>query len=119
MKTIYIIRQEKSKFRESISFITSPGYVKGGDSRKKAGLSGGPSRVITDKAIFGFHPETKKMMLVSIHPGNKLDDVLSTMGFSPLIPQDVPFTEPPTSEQLRLIREAIDPEGMYMGSQVK
>ena len=79
-KTIYIMRQEERKFRETISFVTSPGFVNGGDSRKQAGLSGGPSRVITDKAVFGFHPETKKMMLVSIHPGNKLEDVLALGG---------------------------------------
>ena len=114
-KTIYIMRQEERKFRETISFITSPGYINGGDSRKKAGLPGGPSRVITDRAIFGFDQETKRMMLVSIHPGNKLDDVLASMGFRPVIPQQVPFTEPPSYEQLRLIREVIDPERMYMG----
>jgi glutaconate CoA-transferase, subunit B len=113
-KTVYIMRQEERKFRESISFITSPGYMSGGCSREAAGLRGGPSRVITDKAIFGFHPKTKKMMLVSIHPGNKLEDVLSTLGFRPIIPARVPETEPPAAEQLRLIREVIDPEQMYM-----
>jgi len=114
-KTIFIMRQEERKFRETISFITSPGFIKGGDSRQKAGLWGGPSRVITDKAIFGFHPETKQMSLISIHPGNTLEDVTSSMGFPPLVPPQVPFTEPPTSEQLRLMREVIDPDGMYMG----
>jgi glutaconate CoA-transferase subunit B len=114
-KTITIIRHEERKLREAINFITSPGFIKGGDSRQKAGLSGGPARVITNKAVFGFHPETKRMMLISIHPGNKLEDVLSTMGFRPVIPQEVPVTEPPTAEQLRLIREEIDPERMYMG----
>ncbi len=113
-KTIIIMRQEKRKFRQTISFVTSPGFVNGGDSRKKAGLQGGPSRVITDKAIYGFDPETKAMMLVSIHPGSTLRDVTSTLGFEPIVPPHVPFTEPPTSEQLRLIREVIDPERMYM-----
>jgi glutaconate CoA-transferase subunit B len=108
------MRQEERKFRESISFITNPGYLKGGDSRQKAGLPGGPSRVITDKAIFGFDPETKRMTLISIHPGNKIDDVLAAMSFRPLIPQQTAVTEPPTPEQLRLIREEIDPERMYM-----
>ena len=82
-KTILIMRQEERKFRETISFVTSPGFVSGGDSRKKAGLAGGPGRVITDKAIYGFHPETKKMVLISIHPGNTLEDVISTLGLSP------------------------------------
>ena len=80
-RTIIIMRHEARKLKQAISFITSPGYITGGDSRLKAGLGGGPSRVITDKAIFGFHPETKQMMLISIHPGNTLEDVLGTMGF--------------------------------------
>ncbi len=114
-RTIIIMRHEARKLREAISFVTSPGYLGGGDCRAEAGLRGGPARVITDKAIFGFHPQTKQMMLVSIHPGNTLDDVLGTMGFAPAMPANVPFTEPPTAEQIRLIREEIDPKRMYMG----
>jgi glutaconate CoA-transferase, subunit B len=114
-RTIIIMRHETRKLKQAISFITSPGYISGGDSRAKTGLRGGPDRVITDKAIFGFHPETRQMMLISIHPGNTLEDVLGTMGFAPALPQVVPFTEPPAEEQLRLIREVIDPQRMYMG----
>ena len=114
-RTIIIMRHEARKLRAAISFVTSPGYITGGDSRQQTGLWGGPSRVITDKAIFGFHPETKQMMLISIHPGNTLDDVLNTMGFAPVVPQSLPYTDPPTEEQLHLIREVIDPKRMYMG----
>lgn len=114
-RTIIIMRQEERKLRESISFITSPGYLQGGSSRAAAGLRGGPSKVITDKAIFGFHPESKELMILSIHPGITLDEVRSTMGFSPLVPESLPSTEAPTAEQLRLIREQIDPDRMYMG----
>ena len=114
-RTIIIMRHDERKLKKTISFVTSPGYVTGGESRAKAGLSGGPSRVITDKAIFGFHPETKQMMLMSIHPGNTIEDVVGTMGFAPVVPQHVPYTEPPEKEQLRIIREVIDPRKMYMG----
>jgi glutaconate CoA-transferase subunit B len=114
-RTIIIMRHDARKLKKTISFVTSPGYVTGGESRAKAGLSGGPSRVITDKAIFGFHPETKQMMLMSIHPGNTIEDVVGTMGFAPVVPKKVPFTEPPEKEQLRIIREVIDPRKMYMG----
>jgi glutaconate CoA-transferase subunit B len=114
-RTIIIMRHEERKLKETISFITSPGFISGSDSRIKAGLSGGPSRVITDKAIFGFHPQTKQMQLLSIHPGITLEEVLNTMGFTPDVPEQVPFTEPPTQEQVRLIREVIDPQRMYMG----
>jgi glutaconate CoA-transferase, subunit B len=114
-RTILIMRHDARKLKKTISFVTSPGYVTGGDSRAKAGLSGGPSRVITDKAIFGFHPETKQMMVLTIHPGNTIEDVVGTMGFAPVVPKKVPFTEPPEKEQLRIIREVIDPRKMYMG----
>jgi glutaconate CoA-transferase subunit B len=114
-RTIIIMRHEVRKLKKVISFVTSPGYLTGAHSREEAGLVGGPSRVITDKAIFGFHPDSKRMMLVSIHPGNTIEDVINTMGFKPEIPSSVPFTEAPSSEQLRLIREQIDPNKMYMG----
>jgi len=114
-KTIIIIRHEARKLKHAVSFITSPGFIAGGNSRAQAGLQGGPSRVITDKAILGFDPVTKQMSIISLHPGNTLDDVLKNMGFAPQVPSNVPFTEPPTAEQLRLIREVIDPQGVYMG----
>jgi len=113
-KTVYIMRHQERKLRQTVSFITSPGYIEGGESRAKAGLTGGPCRVITDKAIFGFHPETKRMSIQSIHPGNTIEDVVATMGFEPHLPEHVPYTEPPTSDQLKLIREEIDPERMYI-----
>jgi acyl CoA:acetate/3-ketoacid CoA transferase beta subunit len=114
-RTIIIMRHEARKLNAAISFITSPGYIGGGNQRTEAGLLGGPSRVITDKAIFGFHPETRKMQLLSIHPGTTLEDVLANMSFQPVISPDIPFTEPPEAEQLRLIREVIDPGRTYMG----
>jgi len=114
-RTIIIMRHEARKLKQAISFITSPGYLHGGASRAESGLKGGPSRVITDKAIFGFEPTSKRMQLLSIHPGNTLEDVLNTMGFEPVINAQVPFTEPPTARELYLIREVIDPKRMYMG----
>lgn len=113
-RTVIIIRHEARKFRELVSFITSPGYLRGGNEREAAGLRGGPVRVITDRAIFGFDPQTRRMRLESIHPHTTLEDVLANMGFRPVVPDHVPVTEPPTAEQIRLIREEIDPEGIYV-----
>jgi len=114
-RTVIIIRHEKRKLNQVVSFITSPGYLKGGDQREKLNLRGGPARLITDKAIFGFDPESKKMRLESIHPNTKLEDVLSNMSFEPIVPSKVNLTEIPTQEQVRLIREEIDPENKYSG----
>lgn len=112
-RTVIIIRHEARKLNEAVSFVTSPGYLRGGGDREAAGLQGEPSRVITDKAVFGFDPVSKRMRLESIHPGTALEDVLSNMAFQPIVPDGLPVTEPPTAEQVRLIREEIDPEGMY------
>ncbi len=115
-RTVVTIRHEARKLNEAVSFITSPGYLHGGDEREKSGLMGAPSRVITDKAIFDFDPQSKRMRLKSIHPNTTLEDVLDNMSFKPVIPDNLPVTEPPTAEQVRLIREEIDPENAYAGS---
>jgi len=114
-RTIIIIRHEARKLNEAVSFVTSPGYLRGGEDRAAAGLRGGPSRVITDKAIFGFDPESRRMRIESIHPGTSLDDVLANLSFQPVVPAELPITQPPTAEQVWLIRHEIDPEGMYGG----
>ena len=114
-RTITIIRHEARKLNEAVTFVTSPGYLRGGEEREAAGLSGGPSRVITDKAIFDFDPKSKRMRLVSIHPGITQEEVLANMSFQLVLPDYLPITEPPTAEQIRLIREEIDPNGMYAG----
>jgi glutaconate CoA-transferase subunit B len=114
-RTIIIVRHEARKLNEAVSFMTSPGYLRGNGEREAAGLWGGPSRLITDKAIFGFDPVSKRMRLGSVHPGTTVEDVVSNMSFAPIVPGDLPTTEPPTAEQVRLIREEIDPEGMYAG----
>lgn len=114
-RTVIIIRHEARKLKEAVSFITSPGYLQGGESRAQAGLRGGPARVITDKAIFGFDPVSKRMRIESIHPGNTLEDVVANLGFTPVVPEQIATTPPPTAEQIRLIREEIDPAGMYSG----
>ncbi len=115
-RVVVTIRHETRKLNEAVSFLTSPGYLRGGDERAKLGLVGGPSRLITDKAVFGYDPQSKRMRLESIHPNTTLEDVLANMSFRPIMPDNIPFTELPTAEQVRLIREEIDPERAYAGS---
>jgi glutaconate CoA-transferase subunit B len=112
-RTVIIIRHEARKLKEAVSFVTSPGYLRGPGEREKAGLIGGPSVVITDKAVFDFDEESRRMRVRSVHPDTTLDDVLANMGFAPVVPQVVRKTETPTAEEVRLIREEIDPLGLY------
>lgn len=114
-RTVIIIRHEARKLNEAISFITSPGYLRGSGEREKAGLIGGPSVVITDKAVFDFDEETGRMRVRSVHPDSSIDDVLANMSFKPVLPKSISQTEVPTVEEVRIIREEIDPEGKYRG----
>jgi glutaconate CoA-transferase subunit B len=106
---------KKRTFVEKVDFITSVGYLDGGTSREDAGLRpGGPSRVITDKAIFGFDAETRRMEVQSVHASSSLDEVLAEMSFAPRVPGEVPTTQAPTEDEVRLIREVIDPRGILL-----
>jgi glutaconate CoA-transferase subunit B len=73
----------------------------------------GPQLVVTDKAIFRFDEETGEMILSSIHPGITVQDVQAEVGWPLKVAPDVRTTEPPTTAELRLIREELDPGGAY------
>jgi acyl CoA:acetate/3-ketoacid CoA transferase beta subunit len=112
--TIIIIRHERRKLVERLFHNTSPGHLSGGFSRPRAGLrGGGPSRVLTDKAVFGFDDNTRRMKLLSIHPGVTDEELIAETGFSLEIPPHCPRTPPPSEEEVRLIREELDPNQMY------
>jgi len=115
-REIIIVDHEKRNFVDRVDFISGVGYLDGPGAREKAGLiRGGPCMILTDKAIFDFHPETKLVQLKSIHPGVNLDDVIADTGFThDYVPDEVPETPPPTDEELRLIREVIDPRGLLI-----
>jgi glutaconate CoA-transferase subunit B len=114
-RVIIIVAHQRRKFQERLHYLTTPGFLEGGDSRKRAGLlGGGPSRVITDLAILGFEPVSKRMRLESLHPGVMLEEVREQTGFELLLPSRIPETEAPTMDQIRLLREKIDPEGEYL-----
>jgi glutaconate CoA-transferase subunit B len=98
---------------EKVDYISAAGYLDGGDARKRLGLEHGPQLVISNLAVMDFEPVSKRMRLKSVHPGISVDDVREATGFELLIPEGtVPQTRSPTKEQVRLIREEIDPDGM-------
>jgi glutaconate CoA-transferase subunit B len=114
-----IMRQSRRSFVEKIDFRTTPGNLGGGAEgarirRTQGWLGRGPSVVVTDLAIHRFM-ETGEMRLESVHPGATLDEVRATMGWDPIIAEPLPTTPAPAAEELRLIREELDPLGAYTG----
>ena len=115
-RVIVIMRHEKRKLPAAVSHLTSPGFP-GGKPRAELGLrGGGPHRIITDKAVMGFDRDSHSAALLSLHPGVSLEDVLANTGFPLRVPDAVPPTPLPTDEELRLLREEIDPGSVYLGS---
>ena len=113
-RVVVIMRHEKRKLRQAVAHLTSPGFV-GGRGRRELGLRGdGPHRLITDNAVIGFDPDTHSATLLSLHPMVGLEEVLEKTGFPLHIPTEVPATPLPSAEEVRLLREEIDPKGIYL-----
>ena len=109
---VVLLEHKKERLPERVSFMTSPGYGDGPGWRKRVGLPrGGPSAVITTKAVLRFGNECEAY-LDSIHPGIEVDDVLSSTGWKLQHPENVQQTPEPSSEELRAIRE-YDKEGFW------
>jgi acyl CoA:acetate/3-ketoacid CoA transferase beta subunit len=113
-RVVVIMRHEKRKLRNAIAHLTSPGFLDG-RSREEMGLRGsGPHRLVTDHAVIGFDSKTHLATLISLHPTATMEEVLENTGFPLQMPKDVPSTPPPTDEEIRLLREEIDPRNLYL-----
>jgi glutaconate CoA-transferase subunit B len=109
-KVFVIMPQSKRSFVEKIDFVTSPGHLGG---KRPPGWGGGPSVVVTNLAVYRFAPGTGEMELSSLHPGVSVDEVRENTSWDLRVPENVPETGAPTDEELRLIREELDPGGAY------
>jgi glutaconate CoA-transferase, subunit B len=109
---VVLLEHKKERLPERVSFLTSPGNGDGGDWRKRVGLPrGGPSAVITTKAVLHFGSEGEAY-LASVHPGVEVGDVLTNTGWNLKLGANVASTPEPSSEELQVIRE-YDREGFW------
>jgi glutaconate CoA-transferase subunit B len=101
---------------EEVDFITTPGYLSGPGTREAAGLppDTGPFRVVSNLAVLGFHPQSKRMMLLATQPGVSVEDVIENTGFDLVIAEEVESNPPPTEDELQLLRGEIDQDGLYI-----
>ncbi len=115
-RTLYIMRNQSLRtFVNQVDFLTTPGYLNGPGAREQAGLPAGtgPYRVITQLGIYGFDEASKRLKLISLHPGVTLEEVQANSQFEILVPDEVSTTQPPTMEERKLLRE-IDPSGLVI-----
>jgi glutaconate CoA-transferase subunit B len=115
-RTIIILRHSKRSFVPKVDFVTTPGYLTGPGAREEAGLppGTGPLYVVSTLALMGFDDETKRMKLLKTHPGVTVDQVVAETGFELIIPAEVSASEPPSAEELRILREEVDRQRLYI-----
>ncbi len=115
-KTIILMQHQKRRFVEKLDFMTTPGYLDGPGARERAGLprGTGPYRVVSNLAIMDFDDKTKRMRLRALNPGVRVEDVIENTGFELIIPDRIETNDPPTEEELRVLREEVDPQRLYI-----
>lgn len=115
-QTVAIMQHDTRRFVPAVDCITTPGYLTGPGARDAAGLprGTGPAYVVSTLALMDYDPVTCRMRLKATHPGVDAGEVIASTGFELLIPDRVKVNAPPSAEELRLLREEIDPEKLYI-----
>lgn len=116
-RTLIVIKHDAKKFVPKLDFLTTPGYLTGPGAREEAGLPAntGPYRVITDLAVLDFDPTTKRMRVLSLHPGKTPEQVKAATGFELLVADGLTETPAPTELQLTVLRTQVDPGRYILG----
>jgi glutaconate CoA-transferase subunit B len=110
---VIVMPQEKHRFVEKVSFVTSTGHGDGGDWRRRNGLpGGGPVALITTLGVFRFDAASGEAYLASWHPGQSAASVRAETGWDLNVAADASETPTPTASELAMVRES-DPQGFW------
>lgn len=111
----YIITpHQKRRFPEKVDFRTSAGFLGGRAEREASGVrGGGPQAVVTNLAILE-PDETGELVLTALHPGITVDQARENTGWNLRSRGTIRITEPPSDVELRILREELDPQGIYL-----
>jgi glutaconate CoA-transferase subunit B len=105
-QTYVVMPQSRRSFVERVDFITSFGFGNGGDERERLGIStAGPTLVVTDLCTMRPDPQTKELLVTSMHPGITREEVAANTGWRICFAETPEITLVPTSEELNTLRE--------------
>ncbi|MHC1785433.1 MAG: CoA-transferase subunit beta [Anaerolineaceae bacterium] len=105
---------QKRRFPETVDFRTSAGFITGKGERSTACLRGkGPQAVVTNLGIME-PDEHGELVLTALHPGASVEQARENTGWVLRTAEKIRLTEPPSHEELRILREDLDPEGIYL-----
>jgi glutaconate CoA-transferase subunit B len=116
-RILVVTSHDRRRFVDRLDFLTTPGYLTGPGAREAAGLPAGtgPYRVITDLAVLGYHVDSKRMQVLSLHPGVTLQQVQANTGFELAVAEPLAVTAAPSAEELRLLHHEVDPHRYLLG----
>ncbi len=104
----------KRRFPARLDFCTSAGFLSGKEERQKANLRGGGMlAVVTDLGLME-PDETGELVLTALHPGATVEQARENTGWELKVAETLRTTEPPSTEELRILREDLDPQGIYL-----
>jgi glutaconate CoA-transferase subunit B len=104
---------QKRRFPERVDFHTSAGFLSGKGERAASGVRGkGPQAVVTNLGILE-PDESGELVLTALHPGATVEMARENTGWALKVADFLRITEPPTPEELRILREELDPQGIY------
>jgi len=112
-RTVVLLEHERARLVERVSYMTSPGHGSGNGWRRAQGLPArtGPSAIITTMGVLRFTPDGEAC-LASVHPGVRVEDVLSQTGWSLRIAENLGETPAPSDAELAALR-ALDPDRFW------
>jgi acyl CoA:acetate/3-ketoacid CoA transferase beta subunit len=113
----WVPKHSRRVFVEQVDMVCGVGYDRAAEAGPSATRFHHVPEVISDLGVFDFATPDHSMRLRSLHPGVTVEQVLAATGFDLTVPDEVPYTREPTTEELRLVREVIDPEG-FRGREV-
>jgi glutaconate CoA-transferase subunit B len=108
---LYVTEHDPRVLVDQLSFRTGTGHVDGDLWRKRINAGGGPTSIVTPLCMFDFETPDRRARIRSIHPGVTVEEVLERTGFKPVVPDRVPESVPPSPDELRILREVVDPLG--------
>lgn len=105
---------QKRRFPEKVDFRTSAGFLGGRKERQAANLRGaGPLAVVTDIGILEPNDDGE-LTLTALHPGKTVEQAVENTGWALLTAENLNYTSAPSPEELRILREDLDPRGIYL-----
>ena len=101
---VILFRTEHTKrtFVEKVDFVTAPGITPA-----KVHREGGPTKVVTPKALLAWDRQTRRWLLESVHPGSSAEEVKENTGFDLRMASSFRLTPPPTEKELTILRTAV------------